>query len=129
MIEFYTSISFLPLFVLRVLSCLLRIYNNFSSSDSPPLFAQMPVHLKVADRTQPIFGRQFYSASVALDAAPLTRLVMVTFAEPAVPQAHRHHRGGQRRPHLSRGAAPGGLTSQSWPSPPVCIYGWVASIQ
>lgn len=45
---------------------------------SPPLSSQVPVRLKVVDRSQPIFDRQFYSATVAEDAASHTPVVTVT---------------------------------------------------
>lgn len=45
---------------------------------SPPLSSQVPVRLKVVDRSQPIFDRQFYSATVAEDADSHTPVVTVT---------------------------------------------------
>nr|XP_053631087.1 fat-like cadherin-related tumor suppressor homolog isoform X2 [Cherax quadricarinatus] len=45
---------------------------------SPPLSSQVPVRLKVVDRSQPIFDRQFYSASVAENAESHTPIVTVT---------------------------------------------------
>lgn len=48
-----------------------------SSAGSPPLSSQVPVRLKVVDRSQPIFDRQFYSATVAEDADTHTPIVTV----------------------------------------------------
>ncbi|XP_063848744.1 fat-like cadherin-related tumor suppressor homolog isoform X3 [Scylla paramamosain] len=45
---------------------------------SPPLSSQVPVRLKVVDRSQPIFDRQFYSATVAEDAESHTPIVTVS---------------------------------------------------
>ncbi|XP_042222155.1 fat-like cadherin-related tumor suppressor homolog isoform X3 [Homarus americanus] len=45
---------------------------------STPLSSQIPVRLKVVDRSQPIFDRQFYSATVAENADSHTPIVTVT---------------------------------------------------
>ncbi|XP_064094852.1 fat-like cadherin-related tumor suppressor homolog isoform X3 [Macrobrachium nipponense] len=51
---------------------------NAYDGGTPQLSSQVPVRLKVVDRSQPIFDRQFYSATVAENAESHTPIVTVT---------------------------------------------------
>ena len=50
---------------------------------TPPLSSEALVRVKVVDKSQPVFGQQYYSASVAESADPLSPVLSVQASSPS----------------------------------------------
>lgn len=50
---------------------------------TPPLSSEALVRIKVVDKSQPVFGQQYYSSSVAENADPLSPVLSVQASSPS----------------------------------------------